>query len=877
MKFGLHLRQGLVPEWRDQYLNYNQGKKKLEKLGDRNPVSQRVDSPPVGPGNNNSRPDQSVGDLQLPPPALPGRDITDQSPLLESSTSRKYGEEESKSPSKARNNSTSWIARKIRSSFPVRYSADLVPLDTMMEMAEQEFIAWVDSEVEKLNGFFRDREKEAVERYLLLQDQLIRLAEQRESVRRENVANSGIQKAAAGTKFMLIKEFELPSMPLVFKSHSKWEGRYDNEAATTDFTRRDYTTPYPVAKRQLKVALSEYYRSLELLKGYRALNTTAIRKIMKKFDKTTGRTCTAGYLDKVKKTHLVQSDILDNLLARTEDLYAYYLEDGNHKHAVEKLRAQESPEDHYAAMFTTGAFIGLGLPFAIDAIVVGLQSPNSDKAQEIEYLFQIWGGIFLINLLLCLFTINLLVLTAYRINYPFIFEFDQRNYLDYKQYGVLPSCSLFLMSVFAWFTFHDFWPVSFPGRYFPPIYLGISLVLFLWPFKMFYWRARKWLLIALVRLFMSGLYPVEFRDFFVGDMFCSLNYSLSNASFFFCLYAKRWGYFGSTYDPVVASQCASLHSWSLGFLETLPGIWRFMQCFRRFADTGDIFPHLANAAKYSCLILYYMFLSLTRIHHESTAFHVLFVTSACLNAIYSSFWDLFMDFSLMQPDAKNKWLRNELAFKSPIPYYLIIVVDPILRFNWIFYAIYWSQMQQTTKVSFFVSMVEVLRRFLWVFFRVENEHAANVSIYRASRDLALPYAEVERRETPTSRGRPTPADSRHSSRRSSPGLDDRSRVEPAVLTQQPPEQALERLLPPDEEAQRRRPSRVSPSRTPQDALAPYKSSTTSSPLTPAQKFAAYATPVLRAVSTAVKSAHTADFQRRLPKAEDEGDSGSDQE
>lgn len=32
---------------------------------------------------------------------------------------------------------------------------------------------------------------------------------------------------------------------------------------------------------------------------------------------------------------------------------------------------------------------------------------------------------------------------------------------------------------------------------------------------------QKW------RLFFAGLYPVEFRDFFLGDIYCSLTYAMS--------------------------------------------------------------------------------------------------------------------------------------------------------------------------------------------------------------------------------------------------------------------------------------------------------------------------------------------------------------
>ena len=33
-------------------------------------------------------------------------------------------------------------------------------------------------------------------------------------------------------------------------------------------------------------------------------------------------------------------------------------------------------------------------------------------------------------------------------------------------------------------------------------------------------------------------------------------------------------------------------------LSALPLWWRFQQCMRRYHDTGDRWPHLANAGKY---------------------------------------------------------------------------------------------------------------------------------------------------------------------------------------------------------------------------------------------------------------------------------------
>lgn len=98
-----------------------------------------------------------------------------------------------------------------------------------------------------------------------------------------------------------------------------------------------------------------------------------------------------------------------------------------------------------------------------------------------------------------------------------------------------------------------------------------------------------------------------------------------------------------------------------------------------------------------------------------------------------------MDFSLMQFHSKNFGLRDILALKNKWPYYTIMTIDVIFRFSWIFYAIFTHDTQHSTLVSFLVALAEILRRGLWALLRVENEHCANVSQYKASRDVPLPY------------------------------------------------------------------------------------------------------------------------------------------
>lgn len=68
-----------------------------------------------------------------------------------------------------------------------------------------------------------------------------------------------------------------------------------------------------------------------------------------------------------------------------------------------------------------------------------------------------------------------------------------------------------------------------------------------------------------------------------------------------------------------------------------------------------------------------------------------------------------------------------------------MILDPVLRFNWIFYAIFSGELQHSALLSFFVGFSEVCRRGIWTLFRVENEHCTNVGRFRASRDVPLPY------------------------------------------------------------------------------------------------------------------------------------------
>ncbi|EMG47748.1 hypothetical protein G210_1799 [Candida maltosa Xu316] len=520
--------------------------------------------------------------------------------------------------------------------------------------------------------------------------------------------------------------------------------------------RRDYVVQkqhfgvsYVFAKKQLKNALLEHYRALSLLKSFRTLNRTAFRKITKKYDKSMGTKIMEPFLKKIDNSaYFVTSDLLDKLILQVEELYIAFFDPSSNdrKHSLEKLKtiayainvSEMRPPTFYRDFFVSGIFLGFGLPLFVLALYTALHKVLTGEMAEAKFLLQIWAGFFLLDFMFVLFTVNLAIFKKFKINYKFIFEFDIATALDYKQFLVLPAFGFALFALLAWFSFNDFWPQIFPGRDWPWLYFGIMLAIFLWPGDVLYGASRRWLQVAVWRLILSGFYPVEFRDFFLGDIISSLTYTMGNISFFFCLYSNHWN--GTLNDqPESKNTCGSSKSRSMGFFSTLPSIWRFLQCIRRFMDTGDWFPHLANAMKYTISAVYYITLSVYRIDRRPQN-KAVFIVFAFINSVYCSIWDIVMDWSLLQSDSKHYLLRDHLFYKKPVYYYVAMVTDVVLRFQWVFYAFFNQQIQQSAVTSYFVALAEIFRRFIWLSIRMENEHATNVFLFRASKDTPLPYA-----------------------------------------------------------------------------------------------------------------------------------------
>lgn len=278
------------------------------------------------------------------------------------------------------------------------------------DQRQDEFFAFLDHELGKIESFYQLKEHEATERLKILRQQLHIMRDRRNEdllmSRRAQKQNINEPQNSNGLNGFRFKDaltgrnlFRKPSEPhLGLETPGILAEGSQSVANNRDFSRRPESrnadVSYRTAKRKLKYALQELYRGLELLKSYAYLNRTAFRKINKKYDKAVDARPTLRYMtEKVNKAWFVQSDVAEILMTEAEDLYARYFERGQRKIAISKLRRSGKKSGDYSAnSFRSGLLIMAGALFGIQSLVYAGQhfkNPNTTIQTQTSYLLQV--------------------------------------------------------------------------------------------------------------------------------------------------------------------------------------------------------------------------------------------------------------------------------------------------------------------------------------------------------------------------------------------------------------------------------------------------------------------------------------------------------
>ncbi|KAG7332803.1 hypothetical protein KOW79_004637 [Hemibagrus wyckioides] len=500
--------------------------------------------------------------------------------------------------------------------------------------------------------------------------------------------------------------------------------------------------------KDLKLAFSEFYLSLILLQNYQNLNFTGFRKILKKHDKILETQRGADWrVSHVEVAPFYTCKKITQLISETETLVTTELEGGDRQKAMKRLRVPPLGAAQPAPAWTTfrvGLFCGIFIVLTVTFILRGAFYFH-DK--NIWPMVRMYRGSFLLIQFLFLLGINTYGWRQAGVNHVLIFELNPRNNLSHQHLfeiaGFLGGlwCVSILLCLYADST-------RLPMQASPLILYGLMFLFLINPFKTFYYKSRFWLLKLLFRVFTAPFHRVEFADFWLADQLNSLVIVLMDLEYLVCFYSVelQWGNVNGLLPDYSDDKKCNNYSYGLrAIIQCLPAWFRFVQCLRRYRDTKRAFPHLVNAGKYSTTFFVVAFAALYSTHKDqddadAEAFLYLLIVFSTISSLYTLIWDLKMDWGLFDRNAgENTFLREEIVYPQKAYYYCAIVEDVILRFSWTLQIALtnFTHVSSADIVATALAPLEVFRRFVWNFFRLENEHLNNCGEFRAVRDISV--------------------------------------------------------------------------------------------------------------------------------------------
>ncbi|KAL0800924.1 hypothetical protein Bca101_056100 [Brassica carinata] len=478
------------------------------------------------------------------------------------------------------------------------------------------------------------------------------------------------------------------------------------------------------AEKMIKGALTELYKGLNYLKRYRNLNMLAFMNILKKFDKVTGKQILPIYLKVVESSYFNSSDKVINLSDEVEEWFIKHFAGENRRKAMKYLKPHHRKESHSVTFFIglfTGFFVALLAGYIIMAHLTGIM----------------FGLLFLH---LFLYGCNIFMWRKARINYSFIFELGLKNELKFRDVFLICTAS---MSVIAGVMFVHLLLLakgysSRQVQVIPGLLLLVFFLILICPLNIFYKSSRCRFISVIRNIVFSPLYKVVMLDFFMADQLCSQVHMLRNLEYIACYYITG-SYTTQDYGYCMRVKYYRDLTYAVSFL---PYYWRAMQCARRWFDEGET-SHLVNLGKYVSAML----AAGTKVAYEkerSIGWLCLVVAMSSIATVYQLYWDFVKDWGLLQHNSNNPWLRNQLMLRQKSIYYFSMVLNLVLRLAWLQTVLHSSFEHVDYRVTgLFLAALEVIRRGLWNFYRLENEHLNNAGKFRAVKTVPLPFREVD--------------------------------------------------------------------------------------------------------------------------------------
>mmetsp|Transcript_19151 Transcript_19151/g.41593 ORF Transcript_19151/g.41593 Transcript_19151/m.41593 type:complete len:856 (+) Transcript_19151:75-2642(+) len=507
----------------------------------------------------------------------------------------------------------------------------------------------------------------------------------------------------------------------------------------------NWDTEHVLKAATIRRSLTDQYRLAKLLQNYAMMNITGFVKIVKKFDKTVPSE--NGRFKDALEIHNMLNDAkaVETLSNKYEKYFANWFCSGDLREAkAQMLTKRGDGLDMDWSQLQLGYRMGMSAILALWVcwdLIWGMVAYGKTTigARHAFPVFRGCGGLLLLQ---WFWGFSVFMWTRYRVNYIFLFDFNPRIVRTPKEIisdAVDNTLSyLVLMLLYYKAGAHDIPQVIPPGGYPLILVFGTTWKL-VFPLKT---RIPMWQ--TIFRVVTAPCHAPTFFQTYVGDIFTSLVKVLVDLSWTFF-----WVLSG---DFLLAERTTEDHlgHWSnthfyknvlIPIICMLPLVFRFNQCLRKYVDSGDRFPHLVNASKYALSQL----VTLTGAFHplymevaskkgrvgRESVYQIFWTFLFFASSIFSFSWDVYMDWGLGRK--KYDFLGPRLMYPKKYVYYITIAMDLVLRSLWVLTLLPPSSGARFALPAYMYSLqviLELFRRTIWGFFRLENEHRSNVNRYR---------------------------------------------------------------------------------------------------------------------------------------------------
>ena len=507
-------------------------------------------------------------------------------------------------------------------------------------------------------------------------------------------------------------------------------------------------------------AIKELYKETDFINKYIDLNLQAKRKILKKFNKYlksanySNMHPTPQEQEEIKKMkEYAESTVMPeqlntviNLESDIEKLFKKYFYEKYSFDAVKILKESKTEVSFTQAnAFYFGFFIGILLIIFLLCIIIGNHfNIDMDDDAKFKTIFPMFRGYLVMVLYFWFLGLNVYVWNKYHINYRLAFNFDSHYS---PVISIFKNAAFFTLIVAIMLLcymiertqipiLYDL--VSFiPLEFTPLISYIVALIYIFSPFKNFNYLGR----IYLGKLFYETMASItttsDLRHTWLGDQMTSLVGPFRDIEYTVCYYTH---YF-NTYEET--KRLCSVRRPIVILIGIYPYCIRFMQVIKTMWEKKIIFPDILNAIKYTLSIL----VAISSYYSKTIEiFGKTWLLIAGFSSCWSYCWDMKMDYGLIQSGSPNRFLRSELFYKKKWIYYTAMFLNLLGRFAWVL-TISPDMVYRWIRPEFFlmiIYMIEMCRRGMWNFFRIELKHIDQCKHFQVSDSVKLPkFSEIK--------------------------------------------------------------------------------------------------------------------------------------